>query len=170
MAEESDEKTGNGAASKADFAEKLLQRTALGVFVVSIAFVLDIAATYAEGTFERVLDVLSYAMSLAVVLLIFPVFWTYVRKYRGMRDPIDSFVAEAYRTACVRSFEATFITMVFLDLAVSKFFPDISAAIVVEGMLALSLAVMSLTFFFLNRRSDGDEDWDGDDHEGDETS
>lgn len=146
--------------SKAIFAEKLLQRTALGVFLVSIAYVFDIAGTYAVGTFETVLDVVSYALSIAVVLLILPIFLEYLRKFRRVKDPVDSFVIESYRTACNRAFEATFITMIFLDLAVSKFFPDIPAAIVVEGVLALSLAVMSITFFILNRRSDDDEDWD----------
>lgn len=146
------------------FAEKLLHRTSLGVFLVSIAYVFDIAATYADGTIETVLDVVSYALGILVILIILPVFLTYVRHFRRAKNPIDSFVLDIYRTACVRAFEVTFMSLIFLDLVISKFFPDFPAAITVEGVLALSLGVMSVTFFVLNKRSgadDSDEDeWD----------
>lgn len=150
--------------SHAMFAEKLLHRTSLGVFLVSIAYVFDIAATYAEGTVETVLDVVSYALGILAILIILPVFLTYLRHFRRARNPIDSFVFQIYRTACVRAFEVTFISLVFLDLVISKFFPSVPAAIIVEGVLALSLSVMSVTFLVLKRRSDKDEsdedEWD----------
>lgn len=150
--------------SHAMFAEKLLHRTALGVFLVSIAYVFDVIATYAEGTMETIFDVISYGLGILVILIILPVFLTYLRHFRGISNPIDSFVFQIYRTACVRAFEVTFISLIFLDLVISKFFPLVPAAIIVESVLALSLSVMSVTFLVLNRKTDTDEfdddEWD----------
>lgn len=150
----------NREFTHAMFAEKLLNRTALGVFVVAFAFILDIAATYMDGALERIVDIASYALSLLVIVIILPVFLTYVRHFRRHRDPVDSFVLQTYQTACVRAFEATFISLIFLDLIVSKFFPEILAQVVVEGVIAFCLLVMSITFFILNRRANRDDEDD----------
>jgi hypothetical protein len=149
------------------FAEKLLNRTALGVLIVSFAFVFDIAATYAEEGRQTFFDIVSYALSGLVILIILPIFLSYVRHFRGEGDLVDSFVLQSFRTGCVRAFEVTFVSLIFLDLVISKFYPKILAQVVVEGVLALSLSVMSLTFFILNlkdgRNDLGDDDWGEDD-------
>ena len=98
-------------------------------------------------------------LSLLVLVILLPVFIRFVR-LRANKDcdwsQPGGYVAEIFGKACVRAFSATFVLLIVLQVVADKYFAALPTAFFLSVILALSLGVLGLTFFYLVR-SDEDE-------------
>ena len=99
--------------SGAQFAEKFLTRTAVGVFLMAIAYSASAALYLVDGELAIWLDRLELLLALAAVAIVLPMFVQFVRLQaarRGDCEP-EGFVTEVFRKACVKAFSLTFGTL-----------------------------------------------------------
>ena len=89
-------------------------------------------------------------------------------KYRGACIEQEGFVLEAVKKASVMSFSLTFAFMVFIngflvfnDDAELDFFPDMPVRFYLKSIMAFTLIIQSLFFFWYTRDSSGDDEFEG---------
>jgi hypothetical protein len=76
------------------------------------------------------------------------------------REP-EGFIKEMFNKAAGKSFQFTFIFLIFLEMISRSYLAHLPTAFFLKLVIAVTLAIFSLTFFFLNR-SDSDEDAEDD--------
>jgi hypothetical protein len=155
--------------SSAEFIDHFLRRSALGVLLLALAYGAAALALLVGPTLSVWLGYVQLGLSLAILVVVFPSFWRYLR-WRGRRmsgcAESDSYLAAQFQRASARAFSASFIGLVVLEVVVRKAYPALPAGLALNAILCLSLGVMSLAFFFFDRQHDSEEDPEEDHEEG----
>jgi len=144
------------------FADTYLQKTALGVFVLSSGLAFEVVEYLANPDAHRWIKCIQMGISAGVVLLVLPAFIRYIRYCRkfGRNFAPEGYVTEMFRRACARSFEVTFIFLTVAEVLSHRGLPDVPAKIFLDATLFISLMVMSLTLLKLAGASDEEDDFD----------
>lgn len=151
--------------SPAQMVDRLLQRTAIGVSLLTISYAMA-AAMYViddQGIVDF-MDRLQLVPSILVLLIVFPAFVKFARlRYRQKSEcaEADGYLVEMFKRASAMAFSLTFIFLIILELVTEKYLTDLPTPFFINATLAFSLSVLSIAFF---RLAHGDGD-DGDDDE-----
>lgn len=147
----------NKAFSPIDFFETFLTRTAYALLVVSVGYFSEVLEPYVSGTATVVIKVVQLGVVAILAVTILPLFITWVRKCKGKGGEFEGFVAEAFRKACAKAFEITFLFLIALEILTQSVLADLPAKTVIDLTLGVSLATGGITFWLLNRQMDDDE-------------
>lgn len=144
------------------FADTFLQKTALGVFILSFGFAFEVVEYLVSPGVYRWIKFIELAIGAGIVLLIFPAFIRYIRYCRkfGRTFAPEGYVTEMFRRACARSFEVTFIFLLVAEVVSHRLLPGVPGKILLDATLFITLMVMSLTFLRLNGSSDEEDGFD----------
>lgn len=158
------EKATTSDESPAQIVDRLLQRTAIGVSLLTISYSMA-AAMYVISDQEIVdlMDRLQLVPSILVLLIVFPAFVKFARlRYRQKNEcsEADGYLVEMFKRASAMAFSLTFIFLMILELVTEKYLTDLPAPFFINVTLAFSLGVLSIGFFRLAR---GDSDDESDD-------
>lgn len=143
----------------AQFVDKFLHRTAIGVFLMTLAYAVSSAMYLVSAEVAVTLDVVELLLALAAVVVVLPVFIKFVRlrsKQQCNQSESDGYMAHVLNKACVKAFSFTFVFLILLEPTTEKYLTELPADFFINLILSFSLGVFSLTFFSLIR-SDGDE-------------
>jgi hypothetical protein len=150
--------------STAQLTDRFLQRTAIGVLVMSIAYATSAAAYLVGEELAETLDKLEMVPALLAVAIILPIFVKFVR-LRANRDcatgDAGSYLAEVYKKAGLKAFSFGFVFLVILEPLTKNAFSHLPGNFFVNVILSFLLAVFGLTFLLLSR--DDDDEFDDED-------
>lgn len=138
------------AFSMAQLADQILQRTALGVFLMAIAFAIGAGMHVVSDDTAALLDKIQLVFVVTAVIAILPTFYRYVRlrtKGECEFDETESYIGNVFNKAGVRAFGASFMMLAIAGPIGRKRLPDLSPEFFDYVVLAVSLAVFSITFF-----------------------
>lgn len=145
-------------AETADFHKQL---TAVAVFLVAIKYAASAAAFLVDEALGQYFDWIEIGTTLAVVLLVLPmVAWKYSKLSKAQRSQYlepDGYLATVLKQAMSKSWTVTFIFLTFLEVFVKERWLWLPSEFFIQVVLALMLAVFSLTFFYLSRANGGDD-------------
>ena len=137
---------------KAEFIDKFLQRVAIGVVLVALAFNLSALAFVVPDAVAFYLNKIELALGILAVIIVLPQFIKMMRcRMRGeaWAEDADSFVANIYRRAAEKGFSLTFVALVVLIFLSDDYLIELPLEFYFQALLAFSLGVFSLTFFWL---------------------
>lgn len=144
----------------AQFYERLQQRVALCVMMMSVAYGFGTAQFFVPAVADQ-LGTLQTIAAVAAALLVLPLTiqatLKRTRNRKACREP-EGFVAEAARKAGFGAWTATFIVLVFLSAVTRRTFADVPAETIIQMVLSVSLAAFAIAFFWLSRDVADDED------------
>ena len=104
---------------------------------------------------------LKLGLGVLAIIVVLPQFVKLIRLMARMRsgqcEP-EGFVVDVYKRAAERAFAFTFIFLLFMDFMIGRFWTELPADFVIEVVIAVSLALFSLSFFLFNRDDGEDED------------
>ena len=143
----------------AQFVDRFLQRTAIGVLLVGFAFAVSAAMYLVTDEFAAYLDKLTLLLGLAAVITVLPVVVRMMRLRANKQcnwSGADSYVSGVFNKACVSAFEVTFIFLIILEPVTKKFLTDQPTDFFINVILSVSAAVLGVAFFYRTRK-DADE-------------
>jgi hypothetical protein len=151
--------------SPAQIVDRLLQRTAIGVSLMTVAYAMS-ATMYViddPGVVDLV-DTLQLILGILVLLVLLPAFFKYARlhyRQQGECPEEDGYLVEIFKRASAKAFGLTFVFMVILEKVTEKYLTELPTPFFIDTILAFSLGVLSIAFFRVVR-SDRDDEVDDD--------
>lgn len=160
--------TSKDQAYVAERVDKFQKTIAIGLLVLASAYGFEIAQFWVAEETKDLLENISFGLSILVILIILPSVLSiaYLKyKYRGACIEQEGFVLEAVKKASVMAFSLTFAFMVFIDGfllfnddAELDFFPDMPVKFYLKSIMAFTLVIQSLFFFWYIRDDSEGED------------
>jgi len=160
--------TAKDQAYVAERVDKFQKTIVIGLLVLVAAYGVEIAQFWVDEGTGEILEDVSFWLSVLFIIIILPSVLGvgYLKyKYRGACIEQEGFVLEAVKKASMMSFSLTFAFVVFIDGflvfnddAELDFFPDMPVKFYLKSIMAFTLTVQSLFFFWYTRdSSEGDE-------------
>lgn len=142
--------------------DRFLNRTALSLLMLAVVYTLEVSRLLAANDIAALMNKAGGVLALILVINLMPVtiklMWFKYKRKPGCNDP-DGFVASTFMGAAVKGFTTSFIAMlVALELS-RNVLSDWSATIFLHIILALTLAVLSISFLLANRETEPDDDF-----------
>ena len=153
--------TSKEQASIAEQVDQMMQRIALSVFLVAVAYAISTARFLVDESTKDVLDNISRVLGVVILVLLLPKFLKFVALRRSNRTACkepEGFVIEMFNQATGKAFQFTFIFLIALEFASDTLLANMPGEFFVKLTITFTLAFFSLTFFFLNRAQDGTDD------------
>ncbi len=154
--------TNQQKTSVAEQIDQMMQRVALGVFLVAVAYAISTLEYFVSAQTKDILDIVSRVLGIFILILVFPKFLKFVILRRNNREACrepEGFVVEMFNQATGKAFQFTFIFLITLEFVSKGFLADLPGVFFVKATISFSLAFFSLTFFYLNRgRNDSEPD------------
>ena len=152
----------NNQLSVVEQIDKMHQRIALGVFLVSVAYALSVIRFLVNEKTSGMLDTASQVVGVFVIILVLPAFVKFLRIRRDNRaacaEP-EGFVIEMFNRATGRAFQFTFLFLIVLEIVSKNLLSHLPGEFFIKLIISVTLAIFSLTFFFLNRVDDNEDDF-----------
>ena len=146
--------------SVAEQIDRMHQRIAMGVFLVAIAYAISAIRFFVSEEVIGVLDLFSKILGITILILVLPAFLKFVnmrRKNRGACKEPEGFVIEMFNQATGKAFQFTFLFLVALEIISKNYLAHLPGEFFIKLIISVTLAIFSLSFFFLNRAG-GDEE------------
>ncbi len=147
--------------SPAQFVDRFMTRTALGIFLVSLAYGASVFERLLEGETVAILDKLGLALGIGAIVIVLPQFISLIKRRKslelGSGEP-EGFVTDVYKRAAERAFALTFVFLLFMDIMTGRTLSGLSAEVAIKIVIAVSLAIFSISFYLFNRVDDEDLD------------
>ncbi|TNE60908.1 MAG: hypothetical protein EP335_17895 [Alphaproteobacteria bacterium] len=141
----------------AQLADRFVGRSCGSMFMLALAYSLDVVG-YATGQ-TGFLDTIRVALSIILVINLLPIYAAYISRRRATNcSTEDGYIVGMFKKAVVHAFTLNFIVMIFLEAVTEIYLTDIPTKIFLNGLLALTLLTLSISFFILTRDSDDEED------------
>ena len=153
----------------AQIIDSFMQRTALGGFLLALAYAMSAAMLVTSPEVAEVLDNLQLGLGILVILVVFPAFLRIVKLRRRSGsdcEETDGYIVAMFKKASTNAFSLTFVFLIIMQVVTEKIQTGLPASFFVDIILAFTLGVFSITFFMLVR-SDSDEtedDFDTESH------
>ncbi len=149
---------------KAEATDRLADITGLAVGFVAIIKMLSVAQNYVPAGTADMLDA-AQMVGGAVILAIYLPLFIYFKTRFGTETmnpwTSDSFVASVLKQAGLTAFSVLLLAMVVLSMLDKTVLANVSAEILLDGIIAVALAAFSVAFFAYNRAG-ASEDGSGD--------
>jgi len=143
--------------SIAEQIDNMMQKVALGTFLVAVAYAIITAKFLVTEETGDVLNIIARILGVLIIVLVLPGFIKFVnlkRKNReACREP-EGFVVEMFNKATGKAFQFTFLFLIFFEIISKNFLTDLPGEFFIKVIISLTLAIFSVTFFFLNRSGD----------------
>ena len=147
--------------STAEFTENFQRSIAIAMLLMSFAYVSSAAEYIVSEQTGYILDKFEMGIAIIVMLIILPKFLLSVGKLsKGQRRSCfeaEGYVAHMFKRACAKAFEFTFIVLIAMDVISGKYLTDLPSDFFIKIVLAISMAIFALTFFYFNRGENEDE-------------
>ena len=146
--------------SVAEQIDRMHQRIAMGVFLVAIAYAISAIRFFVSEEVIGVLDIFSKILGITILILVLPAFLKFVnmrRKNRGACKEPEGFVIEMFNQATGKAFQFTFLFLIALEIISKNYLAHLPGEFFIKLIISVTLAIFSLSFFFLNRAG-GDEE------------
>ncbi len=143
--------------SVAQFIDRFLLRTAIGVALVAVGQAISAAMHVAGDDVAGMLDKLALLLSVAVIVIVLPVFVRLVRMRLDKScdySEADSYLAQVLNKACVFAFSLTFVLVVGLKATSGRLFVDQPPDFFLSIIAAASLGIFSVVFFVAQHSDD----------------
>jgi len=153
----------------AQMADKMLNRTAMGVGIVTLAYIISVSEYFLSGMPLTIVSYIQLGLSLVVLIILFPTFVNFMKmrtSHKQACSEVEGFLSSAFNKAASTSFRWTFIFLLCVELTVKKTNIDLPLPFYVDLIMAFTLGIFSLTFYLLVRRDNDFEDIDDEDFEG----
>jgi len=152
------------SASVAEQLDKIMQKTALGVLLVACAYTLSVLKIFFDVPVVTFLDYTKTALGILAIVIVLPGFVKGIQLRRehgeACKEP-EGFIKEMFNKAAGKAFQFTFIFLIFLEMISRNYLAHLPPSFFLKLIIAVTLAIFSLTFFFLSH-SDSDEDIEDD--------
>ena len=146
--------------SFAEQADRMMQVVALGVFLVAVAYAISAAEFFVSEDIAGVLNISSQVLGIIIFIIVLPAFLRFMsmkRKNRETCGESEGFVTEIFDKATGKAFQFTFIFLIILEIVSGSYLAHLPGEFFIKLTIAVTLAIFSLTFFFLNRDWGGNE-------------
>ncbi len=148
--------------SVAEHIDKMMQIVALATFLVAVIYAIATAKLLVTEETGDVLDIISKVLGILIFVLVLPGFIKFMNLKRknleACREP-ESFVVEMFNKATGKAFQFTFLFLIFFEILSKNYLADLPGEFFVKVIVSVTLAVFSISFFFLNRSGDiGDDE------------
>jgi len=155
-------KLANRKESPAQLLDKFLQRTAVGVFLLTIKYVVSAAGFVVSDELADHAGWLQIVLSILVLVVVFPAFLKYLNLHRKKECPDTSgYVIEMFKKSAVKAFSLTFVFLIAVKWMAGNYLMGLPTLFFINAILAFTLGVFSITFYLL-LRTDDDQDPDDD--------
>jgi len=158
--------------SMAQFSDRFLKRTALAVLVMAAAYGAAAISHFVGDTVAGYLHWAKKVFAIGGALIVLPVFaklmWLWFKRGKGSLGTPAGFIGGMFAKASVRAFETGFIAMIVFEPLSRGTLAHLPPAFFIQTVLAISIAVLGITFFVLSRDDDDEIDDDFGDDFGDE--
>lgn len=134
--------------------DRMMQRIALGVFLVAIAYAISASKFFVNEKTANILDISSQVLGVIIIVLVLPAFLKFVimkRKNREACSEPEGFVIEMFDKATGKSFQFTFLFLIALEFVSGNYLTNLPTEFFIKLIISVTLAIFSLSFFFLNR-------------------
>ena len=148
------------STSVAEQLDKIMQKTALGVLFVACAYTMSILKIFFDEPISTILDFTKLALGILTVVMILPGFVKGIqlrKKYGAACKEPEGFIVEMFNKATGKSFQFTFIFLIFLEMISRSHFAYLPTEFFLKLTIAVTLAIFSLTFFYLSRSDSYDD-------------
>jgi hypothetical protein len=146
----------------AQLAENFLQRTALGVLLMALAYALAAAIYLVNDTLAQPMEWVKSGLSVGAALIVLPGFVRMLRLRMHWDCDLaeaESYIGGVFRTACVAGFCAAFVLMTLSGPLAERMPTQLPMDFYLQSILALSLGAFGVSFFAaLWRDRDGEPD------------
>ncbi len=157
------DKSKSSKESPAELIDRFLQRTAIGVFMLALSYVMSAAEYLVSDEVAGHIDRLQLLLSALIIVVVLPAFLKYL-KLKTNKDKecpdTSGYVMEMFKRAGIKAFSLTFIFLIAVNWVAEKYLTRLPAPFFINATLAFTLGVFSISFYFLLR---GDDDEDPDD-------
>ena len=139
----------------AQFVDRFLQRTAIGVLLLGVAFAVSAAMYLVTESTALYLDKLTLLLGLIAIIVVLPGFIKLMRLKKNKQcdwSGSDSYMSGVFNKACVSAFEATFIFLIILEPVTKKYLTNQPTDFFINVILSLSAGVLGLAFFYRMRK------------------
>jgi len=167
--------TAKDQAYVAERVDRFQKTVAIGLLVLAVAYGFEIAQFWVEEGTGEILEDISFWLSMLVIVIILPSVLGigYLKfKYKEACIEQEGFVLEAVKKASMMAFSLTFAFMVFIDGflvfnddAEMDFFPDMPVKFYLKSIMAFTLIIQSVFFFWYTRDPSEDDEFEGEDNE-----
>ena len=143
----------------AQFADKLLQRCALGMLLTTVLVAFEALRFLLDEESYGMMEYVRYGLRGLVLLALVPIVLDAIRlrpTWRALLKHDEGFIALVFQKAATYSFAATFVAISVLENIAGKDDFGLPPEFYLEIAMIVSLATFSISFFVLNR-SDSDE-------------
>ncbi len=132
----------------AQFSERFMQITALGIGLAGLAWMLEAAQSFVPPVYASILD----HVSLGLGILVLGVVGTAFVRFKLMRarhdcQTHDSFIWSVYRQSAARSFSFVIVVLVAFKIASMRWAPDIAPEVLIEMLFAVIAMFFAGAFF-----------------------
>ena len=137
--------------------DKMMQRTALGTFLVAVAYAIVTAKFLVTEETGEVLNIIAKVLGVLIIVLILPGFIKFVNLKRKNRDACrepEGFVIEMFNKATGKAFQFTFLFLIFFEFVSKSYLTHLPGEFFIKVIVSVTLGIFSITFFFLNRAGD----------------
>jgi len=145
----------------AQVVDQFMQRLAVGVGLLSLKHAGNAAQYLVSDTVRHWIGWGNTALSVLIVLILFPAFLRYVRLRRSGTEVCiksDGYLSHMFKEATTHAFSATFITLIALVLITQKILQDMPAAFFLNIAVAVCIGSLAVSYFFLTRDTDDEDD------------
>lgn len=138
----------------AETADSHQQLIAVCVFLLALKYAASAAMFLVDDAIIRYLDWFEIGSVLLILLIVFPIF---VWKFRQLpkhqrhlyRDP-DGYLAMVTKQAMAKSWQVIWILLVLFEIVADEFLLTLPTEFFVQCIIAIMLAIFSITFFYLS--------------------
>ena len=144
----------------AQLADKLLNRTALGVAIVCSAYVLSVIEYFLNGLALTLAGYLQLGLTALVLIVLFPTFYNFIKMRTSNKQAcseVEGFLSNAFNRAAATSFRWTFIFLLVVEMTIKRSSLDFPTPFYIEVILAFTLGIFALTFYLLIREDNNFE-------------
>ncbi|PCI59173.1 MAG: hypothetical protein COB37_11990 [Kordiimonadales bacterium] len=144
----------------AQFVDRFMQRTALAVLVMSLAYASSAVSHFVSEQTAEYLMWAKTAFALGGGAIVLPVVVKFVRlrmkKDKSCSGSPTGYMASMFNKAAERAFATGFIFMIILEPLSQHLVADWPPAFFIQSTLSVMIAALGINFFLLNR-DEGDE-------------
>lgn len=137
--------------------DKMMQRVALGTFLVAVAYAIITAKFLVAEETGEILNIIAKVLGVLIIVLILPGFVKFVNMRRKNREACrepEGFVIEMFNKATGKAFQFTFLFLIFFEIVSKNYLTHLPGEFFIKVIVSVTLGIFSITFFFLNRAGD----------------
>lgn len=140
----------NSQETPAQNIEAMLQRTAIGMLVLALAYALSAAEFWLGLEAEDLIQKIQTVLSILIVFIIFPAFYKGIKTLRSCGDIQlfeDGYLPDVFKHASAQAFSFTFIFLIACEMFIKNIAIEMPPLFFIHVVQSFTLGVFSMSFF-----------------------